>query len=213
MSRKQERMETLSHYLPPRTYDMVLPYIQEFPLRLILTRERKTVMGDYRPPHRSDGYHQITVNINLNPYSFLITLVHELAHMRTHFHFPRGVAPHGPEWKTQFRHVLLPFLGKKIFPRDIEKALIQYIQNPTASTCSDPHLFRALYQYDIKKPGHLLIDSLPPGARFISENRVYEIIRHRRTRTHCLELGTGKAYLFPRLYEVRKCSRRQIRTA
>src|SRR5690606_12327029 len=154
MSKEQKPLVTLSQFIPDRTYGMLTPYFHQFPIRLVLRRERKTVMGDYRPPHGNTPYHQISVNINLNPYSFLITLVHELAHLLTFVHFPRGVSPHGPEWKTQFRHVLMPFLGKRIFPAEIEKALIQYIQNPSASTCSDPLLYKALYRYDIKKPGH-----------------------------------------------------------
>lgn len=204
MKKEQKPLDALCEFIPENTYPLLLPYFKQYPIRLILTRERKTVMGDYRSAFGKDPYHQITVNINLNPYSFLITLVHELAHLLTHIHFPRRVSPHGPEWKTQFRHVLMPFLGKKIFPRDIEKALIQYIQNPTASTCSDPALFKALYRYDLRKPDHLLIDSLQVGDRFISENKIYEVVQHRRTRTHCIELGTRKSYLFPRIFEVAK---------
>lgn len=186
---------------------MVMPYFRQHTIYLNLTRERKSVLGDYRNPTKDYPYHQISININLNPYSFLITLLHELAHLLTYEHFKNKVSPHGSEWKTQFRHVLIPFIGKGIFPKDVEKALIAYIHNPAASTCSDINLFKALYRYDEAKPNHLLVDELEVGQWFESDGRFFEKVEELRTRSKCMELTTGKMYLFQDIVEVRQIKR------
>ncbi len=186
---------------------MVMPYFRQHTIYLNLTRERKSVLGDYRNPTKDYPYHQISININLNPYSFLITLLHELAHLLTYEHFKNKVSPHGSEWKTQFRHVLIPFIGKGIFPKDVEKALIAYIHNPAASTCSDINLFKALYRYDEAKPNHLLVDELEIGQWFESDGRFFEKVEELRTRSKCMELTTGKMYLFQDIVEVRQIKR------
>jgi SprT protein len=140
MPKKETSINALKQFLPPGTFNLVAPFFQAHIIHLTLTRERKSVLGDYRHPTKSNPYHRISVNINLNQYSFLITLLHELAHLLTFVHFKHTVSPHGKEWKTQFRHILFQFLGKGFFPKDVEKALLAYINNPAASTCTDPNL-------------------------------------------------------------------------
>lgn len=214
MGKKEKPIMQLEQFLPPNTFQMVTPYFEQYTIHLTLTRERKTVLGDYREPTASKPYHRITVNANLNPYNFLITLIHEMAHMITHSHFDRAAAAHGKEWKTQFRHMLMPFIGKKVFPKDIEQALIKYMHNPSASTCTDHGLYKALYKYDIQKPNHYLVCDLEPGHWFqIEDGRVFEKIEHLRTRSMCKEVGTRKKYFFPGIYEVKRVRRDNKRTA
>jgi SprT protein len=207
MAKQETSLKYLQNFLPPNTFEMVMPYFRQHTIFLNLTRERKSVLGDYRNPTKDYPYHQISVNINLNPYSFLITLLHELAHLLTYEHFKNKVSPHGSEWKTQFRHVLIPFIGKGIFPKDVEKALTVYLHNPAASTCSDSNLFRALYRYDEHKPGYKLVDDLEAGDWFESDGRFFEKVAEQRTRSRCMELTTGKMYLFQSIVEVRQIKR------
>jgi SprT protein len=206
---KQETsIYALRHFLPAGSFSLVAPYFKEYTIHLTLTRERKSVLGDYRQPTKEHPIHRITVNINLNPYSFLITLLHELAHLLVYVHFKNNAAPHGKEWKTQFRHILIPFIGKNFFPSDVEKALIAYIHNPSASTCTDTNLFKALYRYDEKKPGYMLVDDLRVGQWFKTEDgRIFEKIAQLRTRCRCRELGTKKVYLFHGIIEVQSVNK------
>ncbi|HAD34265.1 MAG TPA: hypothetical protein DCF44_07170 [Chitinophagaceae bacterium] len=44
----------------------------------------------------------MSVNGNLNSYHFLITLLHEIAHMLVWEQFRNRVKPHGLEWKHVF---------------------------------------------------------------------------------------------------------------
>jgi SprT protein len=204
MKKQETEIGVLKQFLPPGTFSLVAPFFRNHVIHLTLTHERKTVLGDYRHPTRATPYHRISVNVNLNPYSFLITLLHELAHMLTFVHFRHTVSPHGKEWKTQFRHVLLPFIGKGFFPKDVEKALMAYLNNPAASTCTDPNLFKALYSYDERKPGYRLVDELKPGQRFmIEDGRVFEKLETLRTRARCKELRTGRLYFFQGIVEVK----------
>lgn len=214
MRKKETPLFQLQQYLPPDTFEMVAPYFNKYTIHLTLTRDRKTVLGDYREPTAAHPYHRITVNINLNSYNFLITLVHEMAHMITFDNFKHKAEAHGKEWKTQFRHMLMPFIGKKIFPSDIEKALIKYMQNPSASTCTDQGLYKALYNYDIRKPGHMLVCDLEPGHMFqIEDGRIFEKLEQLRTRSICKEVGTRKKYFFPGIYEVKRVRRQTQKIA
>jgi SprT protein len=160
-------------------------------------------LGDYRRPTREAPYHRISVNATLHPYSFLITLLHELAHMLVYLEYADKVMPHGAEWKQQFSTMLVPYIGKQFFPKDIEAALIRYINNPKASTCTDTHLYKALYRYTRNKEGWTLLEDLLPGTHFrIEDGRTYILQEKRRTRYRCQEISSGKTYLFPSIYEV-----------
>jgi SprT protein len=205
MGKEETSFNFLQQFLPPNTYYQVEPYFSSHVIHLTITHERKSVLGDYRTPTKEKPYHRISINANLNPYSFLITLLHEIAHMTTYLHFKHSAPPHGKEWKTQFRHILIPFIGKQIFPPNIEKALLAYIHNPAASTCTDPRLFKALYRYDEHKEGWLLVDDLELNEKFaIESGQVFQKIEHLRTRSRCKEVKTGKMYYFMDIIEVKK---------
>jgi hypothetical protein len=208
MKKQETSLYHLKHFLPEETFELVAPYFMSHAVHLTLTKERKSVLGDYRNPTKYEPFHRITVNITLNKYSFLITLLHEIAHMLTYNHFKNDVPPHGKEWKTQFRHVLIPFIGKAFFPADVEKALIAYLRNPAASTCTDPGLYKALYRYDDRKPGMCLVDDLEVGHWFETEDgSMYEIVEHLRTRSRCRDLITRKMYYFQGIIEVKQIRR------
>ncbi|HRG83972.1 MAG TPA: hypothetical protein PLO99_15735, partial [Chitinophagaceae bacterium] len=77
MPKKEVPVDHLQHYLPPGTGEQVMTYLHQYKVHLTITRGRKTILGDYR--HRTNyDAHRISVNGNLNPFSFLITLLHEL---------------------------------------------------------------------------------------------------------------------------------------
>jgi hypothetical protein len=204
MKKQETSLTFLDQFLPEGAYEQIAPFFQTHTIHLTVTHDRKSVLGDYRHPVPDVPYHRISINATLNPYSFLITLLHELAHMFTYVHFKNSVSPHGKEWKTQFRHILIPFMGKRFFPSDVEKALHAYLHNPAASTCTDANLYKALYRYDERKPGFKLVDELSINQCFETEDgELYQKIEKVRTRTRCKNLRNGKHYLFPGIVEVR----------
>lgn len=174
MAKKEVPMLQLAQYLPENTFEPVLAYLNHFKVHLTISKSRKSVLGDYR--HSIDTkHHRISVNGNLNKYAFLITLLHELAHLITFDLHGNKVSPHGKEWKSNYGAVLAQFTNRNIFPVDIEKELLQTLKNPGASTCSEESLQRILYRYDPKIAGAQLVEQLPVGAMFkIKDGRVFK---------------------------------------
>jgi SprT protein len=202
MPKKEVPIGQLQDYLPDGTYEPVLAYLRQHKVHLTVARERKSILGDYR--HRTThSHHRISVNGNLNKFSFLITLLHELAHLVTFEQFSNRVAAHGKEWKQVYGNLLHQFLQHNIFPPDIEKELQQSLKNPAATSCAEDGLLRVLRKYDEKKNGSRMIEELPAQSLFrISDGRVFQKGTKLRKRFKCTEVATGKVYLFSPVYEV-----------
>ena len=202
MPKQEAPLHQLKNYLPEGSFEEVSHYLLHYKVQLTVTRERQTVLGDYRNSYAGKN-HRISVNGNLNPYAFLITLLHELAHLFTYERYGHKVMAHGQEWKNEFSKILAQFLSKKIFPADIEQTVAKSLHNPAASSCADTALLRVLHKYDKKKEGVLLIEALPMGATFkIKGGRVFIKEEKVRKRFKCKEVATGKIYLFSPVYEV-----------
>jgi predicted SprT family Zn-dependent metalloprotease len=135
MPKKESPLRQLSIYLPDGSYEDVAYYLIEYKVHLTVTRERMTKLGDYRNKHLNKN-HRISVNGNLNKYSFIITLLHELGHLVAYEKYGNRITAHGAEWKNEFGKILARFISKKIFPADIEKELLKTLKNPAASSCA-----------------------------------------------------------------------------
>ena len=202
MSNNKVDFSALLKYLPQESYEPVLVYIYEYKVQLTIARSRQSILGDYRHAHLGKG-HRISVNGDLNKYAFLITLLHEIAHLITFEKYGRTVQPHGKEWKQNFSNLLLKFVGKNIFPNDVEDALDKSIKNPAASSCADEKLLRVLKEYDTPKDGMKFLEHLPEAAVFkIKGDRIFLKGEKVRKRFKCKEMATGKWYLFSPVYEV-----------
>lgn len=203
MALQQHELQALQAYLPANTAGWVIDYMHSYKIHLKIKRERRTILGDYRPAHRGKP-HTISVNANLNSYHFLITFLHELAHLINHLNMGHRALPHGAEWKAVFSNLLKKFLDAEVFPKDIAFAIIKSLQSPSASTCSDPYLYKILRKYD-HETEKLLIDELNLGDHFKTDkNQEFKLLEKRRTRFVCEDLTSGKKYLFPGIYEVYK---------
>ena len=202
MPKKEVPITQLQDYLPPGTYDAVLAYLRQYKVHLTVARERKSILGDYRhSTHHAN--HRISVNGNLNTYSFLITLLHELAHLLTFEQFGNKVLAHGREWKMIYAKMLAQFIQHKIFPADIEAELLRSLQNPAASTCAEDGLLRILRKYDAKESHHRLVEELAIQDLFrTSDGRIFKKGEKLRKRYKCVEVKTGTVYLFSPVYEV-----------
>ena len=146
--------------------------------------------------------HRISVNGNLNKFPFLITLLHELAHLLTHEKYGHRVASHNKEWKAIYGQLLSAFYKHNIFPLDIETELQRSLVNPAASSCAEEHLMRVLRRYDVKK--------MFSHSRRNYNRRHFHYQRRRhfkserlRKRYRYYRNKTGLVYLFSALYEVR----------
>jgi SprT protein len=202
MPKKEVPMGKLNDYLPDGTYEAVLGFLRQYKVHLTIARERKSILGDYRHRTREDN-HRISVNGNLNKWSFLITLIHELAHLLTFEQFGNKVLAHGREWKMIYGRLLAQFLEHNIFPEDIKAELLRSLHNPGASTCAEDGLLRVLRRYDDKESHHRLVEELSPNSLFrLSDGRIFQKGEKLRKRFKCAEVKTGKVYLFSPVYEV-----------
>jgi SprT protein len=206
MPKKEAPLDYLRRWIPGQAAEMILDYLNHYQVHLTITRERKSVLGDYRHATRSAN-HRISVNGNLNAYSFLITLIHELAHLVTFMEFGNQVQSHGKEWKRVYRKILEEFIPLKVFPADVLAALKKNLHNLPASSCADEHLMRVLRRYDDDKEGLMLVEQIPEGGCFSLEDaRIFRKGKKLRKRYQCVEVATGKLYLFSPIYEVKPAS-------
>jgi SprT protein len=204
MAFEEHPMQALAAFLPEGSFQDVVTYLNHYKVHLSVTKRRKTVLGDYR--HAFPGAnHRITVNSNLNKYEFLITLLHELAHLLTFEQYKNRVEPHGKEWKASYGQLLVKFIEKKIFPPDIEKVLRQSVMNPAATANGETALIMALRRYDTqKREGYFHIAEIPMGSIFQTDDkRIFKKGEKRRSRYTCTEIKTGLKYTFSPVYEVK----------
>jgi len=187
--------EVLLKYLPEHAVESVFELIKTNSVHLKIVNERQTRHGDYRK-HPS-GKHQITVNANLNKYRFLITLVHEIAHLAAFEKHGRFIKPHGNEWKMTFQQLMVPFIRPEIFPNHVLPFVANHFRNPSASSDTDARLAFVLKQFDERKPDIHFIHEVPSGSFFrIKNGKIFQKKGLRVKRYECLEVKSGKLYLF-----------------
>jgi SprT-like family len=186
--------ETLARYIPEYAVKPVFELIVANQVHLKIVNERQTRHGDYRKG--LSGKHEITVNANLNKYKFLITLIHEISHLVAFEKFGRNIKPHGNEWKYSFQRLMIPFIRPEIFPNHLLPLLARHFKNPTASSDTDTTLSLALKQFDLQNDKNYIFE-LPYGSVFrIQNGKIFKKIAVRTKRFECLELSSGKLYLF-----------------
>lgn len=192
----------LSKYIPESAAPIISQWINDTACRFRVTKSRASKLGDYTAPYKGDP-HKITVNHDLNPYAFLLTTVHEFAHLKTYQDFKNRVKPHGEEWKNNFKSLIQPFLKLNIFPADIIVAINGYMNNPAASSCTDLNLYRILKKYDKHISEAIHIEELPEQTIFQLKNgRTFQKLEKLRKRYKCLEISTQRIYLFHPIAEV-----------
>lgn len=190
----------LQKYIPEKAIPIVAEWIYKFDFKLKIKKSRSSKYGDYRPPVK-DNNHQITINYDMNKYAFLITLIHEVAHLHNYNKHKNTVKPHGEEWKVSYKLLMQPFLHAEMFPQDIYVALNKYMNNPAASSCSDIDLLRVLKKYDSRENA-VLLEEVLHGTTFVYNSRQFVRGEKVRKRFKCVELQTKLVYLFNPLTEV-----------
>ena len=196
-----DKVDVLAQYLPASAAPIIAKWIDYFQCEFKISKNRATKLGDYRHPFKNNG-HKISVNKDLNPYSFLVTTVHEFAHLLTWNDHRNKVKPHGEEWKKNFKRMMKPFFEMQVFPPDIHHTIVDYLNNPSASSCTDLSLARALKKYDTHL--HTIrVEELPLKAIFtLKDGRKFEKGEQIRKRYRCHCLTNDKIYLFNPLAEV-----------
>lgn len=186
--------------MPEKAIPIALHWLENSNVQLRITKSRSSKLGDYRPPVLKK-YHRISVNHDLNQFHFLITLVHEYAHLKNWEQHQRNVKPHGPEWQKAFREYMQPFLQMDIFPSELKKTLIQFLDNPNSSSMSTK-LFRKLREHD-KNKDFITLEDLPFNSLFrIYNGIVFEKIEKLKKRYKCRRTDNNRIYLISPIIQV-----------
>lgn len=190
----------LAAYLPETTSVAVTRLFSKYNVTVRISRNRASKLGDYRPP-QNGRKHTISINEDLNPYAFLITLIHELAHLINWEQYRGNIKPHGKEWKQTFQELMKEFVNDDVFPPDVLPELKDYLKNPRATSSSHGGLYKALRRYNEHPIMHLA--DLEDGTVFQMKNgRAFKRIAKLRKRYRCQDLHNKRYYLIHELAEV-----------
>ncbi|MBT4399932.1 MAG: hypothetical protein HOD37_10660 [Bacteroidetes bacterium] len=216
--------EILLRHCPPESAELLQKWLANKKIQIRISRSRMTKLGDFRPPHNSYSA-RISVNHDLHPMEFLITLAHEIAHydvfaasgfrIRTR---RSSIKPHGVEWKEVFRGYIrevIIFGNKYIQSKDEEredsvwnykvlKALqMCYLERERIASTPCPELKKILENGENDKL--LRVQDLDEGTVFTIRNgRSFIMGKKLRTRYRCKEVRTQKTYTLHPLAEVIK---------
>jgi len=191
----------LKQHLPPKSIEYCTELSKQYSFELSLSFDRKSKFGHYKywPQTKT---HIISINRGLSQPLFLITFIHELAHLDVMLHYGRRVKPHGKEWKNTFRSLLAPVLSPSIFEQNLLSALAIHLKKPKATLSADPVLWGTLFPS--ASTNTLAVKDIEVGSSFVFKNRVFKKIKTRRTRALCFESKSGNNYLIPLLASIDK---------
>ncbi|WP_209329673.1 transcription elongation protein SprT [Lunatimonas salinarum] len=196
MIKQEEWTSFLSGRVPEQSIAYCYELWRENPFHFVVSKSRTSKLGDFTY-RRNRSVQKITVNHDLNPYQFLITYIHEVAHHRVYAKYGSTRMPHGIEWKREFQRLMEPMLVREVFPMDVLVPLRRHMSNPKASAGADLFLMKELMKYDSGERGEseMLLSDLVLGQRFLFKERLFEKLESRRTRVLCEEVGTGRHFL------------------
>lgn len=162
---------------------------------LIVKKNRKTKLGDFRIPNSQRKVPVITINKNLNQYHFLFTFLHELAHYYSFTSFGKVIKPHGAEWKKIFSELLIKSVEDLELPQDVSQVFVNHSKSPKYSSVSDVQLMRVLNNYNFENQKQTYLYELNNGDVFKLQNgRLFEKIVNKRSRIWCREINTNSIF-------------------
>lgn len=131
--------QALNPFIIRAALPKILRMLNAHPVRIAFSSRKGNTLGYYMPPKNGipgtfpaefrPGFghlHTISLQVDLNPYALLFVFLHEWAHLLTRERFGETVAPHGKEWKENFRKTFEPFHSSDIFPGEILSVIDNY---------------------------------------------------------------------------------------
>jgi len=186
-------IDFFEEYISPQAAPLAAKWMNELGFDLKVSKKRSSKLGDFRPPFNGKSA-RISVNGDLGPNHFLITYTHEVAHAMVWNQYGRKAKPHGVEWQNTYCELLKEMIAKDAFASELIEVLMQHIQRPKASSCSDPELYKFLKKFEGGDAINFLED-LPEGSTFkIGRGRIFIKGKKRRSRFECKELTTKRLY-------------------
>ena len=213
---REKLIAALNAHVPAEAVDYCIQLWDEKSFSFTLSRTRSSCYGNHS--FRADRGHLITVNHELKPHAFLLTYVHEVAHLRTFednkqrflqklMRRSTKIDPHGEEWKRSFQLLMQPILNENFFPAPILKPLQEYMANPKASSVSYHPLAKVLH---LEQEGGVFLSDIIDNQLFTFRGVTFKRIEKRRTRILCEDVNTKKRFLIAAIARVEPASEAPI---
>lgn len=185
-------MEVLRAKLGDALAESVLDYLIDRGCTLVLSRPRKSKFGDFRAG--PSGY-RISVNKDLNPFRFALTLFHELAHLQVYGIHKGKVQPHGEEWKQAYRELLDSYSVETLFARDPELLAVYRAERSHPRAQAGLHGLKeeVLGQFD-PPDDRCMLSELVEGQRFVFRGKEYIKLKSQRSRALCVRTQDNRRY-------------------
>lgn len=184
----------LLKYVPNEAIPLMANWLKAYKLHLTISKSRQSKLGDFRPAFGKKGA-RISVNGDLNPYHFLITFTHEVAHAAVWEKYASRVPPHGPEWKSTYTQKLQLLMQEVDFPEAIKDAIQKHLNSPKASSCADPQLYKTLKRFNKNSESIIYLEDLNEGQLFaINEKRHFKKGKKRISRFECIDINNKRLY-------------------
>ncbi len=93
--------------------------------------------------------------------------------------------------------MMLPFIRPEIFPSKLLPLLAKHFKNPKASSDTDANLAIALKSFDLREDDKSYVFEVPFGSIFrVYNGKLFQKGKRRVKRYECIEMTSGKIYLF-----------------
>lgn len=186
---------TLEAHIPPPALPYCFQLWNQHPFEFRLRKKRISKVGDFTCRHGRKP--RITINQDSHPLLFLMTYVHEVAHLVVHEQYGWKAEAQGTEWKRTFQDLMSPLMTEEVFPKNLLAILRKHMKDPMASSFSDSQLTAALREQDERQKSVTLLSQIPEGSIFGLHGRWFRKGQLRRTRVLCHELKSRRNYLVP----------------
>ncbi len=206
MALRQHPLSDLRRFLPSdQAYAYIISLVDNQGINLEIKKERKSIYGNFKIEYGYKPSIKITINGNLPPYQFFLTLLHEIAHYYTAVSYGPKVKPHGKEWKRIFSGYLKYCLSNNLFPKSVAGAVEKYAASPKASSCTDTELQIALYKLENEDSLWTLLDlaNMRSGISFeTKDGHSYEYLKKLKKNHLLRSLINGAEYIAPPTLEI-----------
>lgn len=198
---KQSEFRTSSHplfgYLPDYSIYYVDSLVKKFNVHFKVVAPRSTKLGDCRFPRKKKEKIIITLNQDLNPFQFLVTSLHELAHALTFIEFKHKVRPHGKEWKLNFSNILMDLINQQVIPDKEREILLSIAKSPKSTSFGNVEL-----QQFVKEGNTIFLRDIADGSIFNFKNRDFRKIKLLRSYVLCSCTSSHRQYKIHGLAEI-----------
>ncbi|MDR1112363.1 MAG: hypothetical protein LBL18_01180 [Bacteroidales bacterium] len=192
-----EFVAQIGRYFPPEALSFSFSLFDKENFRIKITPHRRSKKGDFRLSAFPHSPPLITINSTLSPYEFLVVYLHEVAHYMAYKWHPKRIAPHGKEWKAQYRQLFHELLSTVTLPSEVKIAFETHLQHVKSSSASDGALNNLFYKDSVIHPDEFMVKELQPNDLFLCQKKVFRFERLVRTRVRCIMIRNNKPYLVP----------------